>query len=272
MKIAFIGQKSIKSLETDLATQFVQAGHTTNLYLNRKKSAMQVNGMKVQYSRLLLCVVHALVVFRADVIVLRGEAKKYRRIISLFAPDVYLYTDALQQGVYVKRFAVSDVILQAHHLRSGEYAVIDKNIELSPDVLKKIEKEFGSSFPFIVIDENKAHREVVRTVMGGSAFVVTNRSILEAMSYGKPVITERKDLSSDVMDIVLSYQSDEECSAIMAQLIADPMLRAGLGHVGREYAEGFTWQQVAYRYLDAWKRAVEQRSGRFGIIQSYVKR
>lgn len=85
--------------------------------------------------------------------------------------------------------------------------------------------------------------------------------VLEAMACGTPVITSNLSALPEVVGdagVLVDPYRVEAISQAMVELIEDPARRQELGRQARERSRGFTWQEVAERTVQVYRRVEKQ--------------
>jgi len=81
--------------------------------------------------------------------------------------------------------------------------------------------------------------------------------LVEAMSFGLPIVASRIPASEEVAaDAALYYDDPLDAGALaekMIETLGSPSLKSELGSRGRRRAEMFRWEKVAQMYIDAYK-------------------
>lgn len=81
--------------------------------------------------------------------------------------------------------------------------------------------------------------------------------LVEAMSFGLPIVASRIAASEEVAaDAAVYYDdplNDEALAGKMREVLSNPSLRRELGSRGRLRSRRFTWENVASMYVDAYK-------------------
>lgn len=84
--------------------------------------------------------------------------------------------------------------------------------------------------------------------------------LVEAMSFGLPIVASRIPATEEVAaDAALYYDDPLDAGALaekMIEALGNPALKSELGSRGRRRAEMFSWKNVAQMYIDAYKVAL----------------
>jgi len=101
---------------------------------------------------------------------------------------------------------------------------------------------------------------VLPSISGREGFGIV---ILEAMSYGKPVIVSDilgpREIVKDALNgILVTPKKAYDIAKAIETLIADPKLLKSLGVNARNTAEKYSWSKVGDRYEEVYRQAIEK--------------
>ncbi len=84
---------------------------------------------------------------------------------------------------------------------------------------------------------------------------------LEAMACGTPVVVSNQSALPEVVDetgLLVDPYNVEEIAAAMARLLTDTSLRQQLAQAGQRRAARFTWEEMATKLLDLYRKILEE--------------
>ena len=282
MKISLIGQTTgdvnehgIESRTSEMATRFVRAGHRVTVYsapsaLRRKLK--RYNGFSISYLYGFAAVLHAAFIVRTDVFhLISKQSQRFKHLCRMVRPGATVVTEALPEGVTIRRVTTDDIVLSSYGLRSGSFAVAltsseDEDIPEITSAWDRAYVESPNSFNIIqlaVINEQELSQSTRKAVFAGARFVVLPKSehlralALEAMSYGRATVVPHGIIEDERMkDFAASYKEEQDLKKTITELVEDPMIAASIGHASREFIETeYSWDNMALNLLNQYRQS-----------------
>lgn len=271
MKIALI-TKQFGQKEIELATRLSRVGHSVVVYGAKAPEHERFNGVRLRSYPFPFNLLHAAIVFRADVIhVTDPQLKRLSSALKFLRPHAALMHSDLPSGITLRRVSNDDVLLDGMGLRAGSYvAIVGKKSDVN--FLHRVQRAWelcdDRGMRLAVVDPEKVSPSTLQAVYAGARAVVVGPSAnefadaLTAMSYGRTVIAFESSALSTLSDYMLVVSDEDDLRQVMQLVIDDPMHTASLGHMARELVEAeYAWDVLAERLLDEYMQERELRRG-----------